>query len=116
VSVRNCEHPVSVGDVIYRAGHRSNEPQVASSRARQVGGLALGVDRLDAPHFRLDADQCCDLALVAAQHGDLHFVEKASRSHGAVPRRSCAHRIEHDRNAMLVSRLAGKKHRVDPVR
>ena len=100
--------------MIDRPGHRRDETEPRSGRARERGGIVCSADRLDTAYLRGDTDQRGNLAGVAAQHGHLDLVQQPPRRLGAIGRRPGADRVEHDRNTVLVGSPAREQHRVDP--
>ena len=80
----------------------ATRPSRCPASARELGRIVARRDRFDPAHLGVDADERRDLACVAAQNGDVDLVEDALCSLGAIGRRACSDRIEHDRDSALV--------------
>ena len=79
MTVRDGDDPLAVRDVVDRPGDRRDEPELPRGPARERRRLEPGRHRLDAAHLRLRPDERRDLALVAAEDGDVDLVENAPR-------------------------------------
>ena len=66
MAVLDADHGLAVGDVIDRAGDRSDDAELPRDLARELGGIGAGGDRLDTAHLGFDPDERRDLAGVAA--------------------------------------------------